>query len=208
MADPHAEQKEQHAALLASTLILLYVDMREDVLSRLAFGMFGRLLRPEWVDRVRLTAVGHMVRTAAEIAHDVAPDFDASRMDAYLEKTADTFATTWGKGIEEILAEIEAETQANVSAALEAPLKAADEDADLLTRRAANLAAKDASEGSGYTAKTWHTSGVGDHRASHVAQNGLTIPIDERFPNGLRYPGAPGPPAEVINCQCYLSFGR
>lgn len=208
MSDPHAEQKEQHAALLASALVLVYLDMREDVLARLALGMLGRLLRPEWVDRVRTTATDHMGRTATEVAHDVAPDFDATRMDAYLETTADTFATTWGENVKEILAEIETETQAAVSKALEAPLSAADEDASLLTSRAANLAAKDAAEASGYTTKTWRTSSGGDHRASHIAQNGMTIPIDARFPNGLGYPGAPGPPAEVISCKCYLTFGR
>lgn len=208
MADPHAEQKEQHAALMASALLLVYLDMREDVLARIGLGLLGKIFRPEWVDRVRVTATDHMKRTAADVARDVAPDYEASRMDAYLEETASTFATTWGEGVEEILAEIEAETQANVSKALEAPLEAADNDAELLASRAANLAAKDASRASGYTTKTWHTSGGGDHRASHVAQNGMTIPIDERFPNGLRYPGAPGPPAEVVNCKCYLTFGR
>ena len=208
MSDPHAEQKEQHAALLASALLLVYIDMREDVLARMSLGLLGALFRPEWVDRVRVTATDHMERTAAEVARDVAPDFDVARMDAYLETTADTFSSTWGEGVEEILAEIEAESQAAVSKALEAPLKAADDDAELLTNRAANLAAKDAAEASGYTTKTWHTSSSGDHRPSHVAQNGMTIPIDARFPNGLRYPGAPGPPAEVISCKCYLTFGR
>lgn len=212
MADPHAEQKGQHAALLASALVLLYIDMREDVLARLGLGFVAILLRPVWPDRVRATATDHMKRTAADVARSIDPGFDASRMDAYLEKTADTFATTWGEGIDEqfseILAEITAETQAAISKVLENAANAADEEADLLTRRAANLAARDVAEANGYTTKTWHTSSGGDHRASHVAQNGMTIPIDERFPNGLPYPGAPGPPAEVINCQCYLSFGR
>ncbi len=42
---------------------------------------------------------------------------------------------------------------------------------------------------------------------SHLALNGLTIPIGEKFENGLAYPGAPGPPDETANCNCWLTFG-
>mgnify|MGYP000932874301 CR=1 FL=1 len=60
----------------------------------------------------------------------------------------------------------------------------------------------------GYTHKTWLSSGDPDVRDSHAGLNGKTYPIDERFPNGLLYPGDPsGPAGETINCRCDLVAG-
>lgn len=40
-------------------------------------------------------------------------------------------------------------------------------------------------------------------RSSHQYLDGETIEVDERFSNGLLYPGeASGPPEEIINCRC------
>ena len=39
-------------------------------------------------------------------------------------------------------------------------------------------------------------------------QNGVTVPIDQPFPNGLMYPGDPsGSPGEIINCRCDMIPG-
>ena len=44
-------------------------------------------------------------------------------------------------------------------------------------------------------------------RDSHLALHGTIVPIDEPFPNGLMYPKDPdGPPEEIINCRCTLTF--
>jgi SPP1 gp7 family putative phage head morphogenesis protein len=54
--------------------------------------------------------------------------------------------------------------------------------------------------------KEWITAGDERVRASHVAMDGKTIPMDEPFQVGgasLMYPCDPsGPPGEVINCRC------
>lgn len=61
----------------------------------------------------------------------------------------------------------------------------------------------------GYTTKTWLTAGDGDVRQSHKRLHGEIVGIDEKFSNGLLYPGDPsGPPAEVIGCRCDLIAGE
>lgn len=48
-----------------------------------------------------------------------------------------------------------------------------------------------------------------DHRTrdAHAAMDGKAVGIDEKFPNGLMYPGDPnGPPGEVYNCRCTLIY--
>lgn len=50
---------------------------------------------------------------------------------------------------------------------------------------------------------TWITAGDEHVRDSHAAQNGVTVNLGERFPNGLEFPNDPaGTPAEIINCRC------
>ncbi|HEX7352496.1 phage portal protein [Brachybacterium sp.] len=52
--------------------------------------------------------------------------------------------------------------------------------------------------------KTWVTRS-GDPRDSHAAMSGQTVGIDERFSNGMKWPGdADGGPDEVAGCQCGL----
>lgn len=76
---------------------------------------------------------------------------------------------------------------------------------------ASNQASEYAAKSTGYQyRKFWSTSGLPNIRPSHIeaeqhsdAVNGL-LP-DERFPNGLLYPGDPaGSAEEVINCRCTL----
>lgn len=67
----------------------------------------------------------------------------------------------------------------------------------------------------GATNKTWKhrpqkNPRDGTHgQPNHVAMDGETVRIDERFSNGLRYPRDPEDdrPEELINCRCYLVYG-
>lgn len=58
--------------------------------------------------------------------------------------------------------------------------------------------------------KTWHVSSMAAARPSHKALNGVRVPIDARFPNGLMRPCDPDctDPEEVINCHCFLTFDK
>ena len=50
--------------------------------------------------------------------------------------------------------------------------------------------------------KKWLTARDELVRDSHAAIEGQVVPMEQAFGNGLMYPGAPGPPEEVINCRC------
>lgn len=51
--------------------------------------------------------------------------------------------------------------------------------------------------------KQWDATLDGNTRDSHRAVDGEIRELDEKFSNGLMYPGDPsGPAAEVINCRC------
>lgn len=56
----------------------------------------------------------------------------------------------------------------------------------------------------GAKTKTWLTAGDEHVRETHVHQHGDTILLDQRFANGLLYPGDEGDPSEVVNCRCTL----
>ena len=55
--------------------------------------------------------------------------------------------------------------------------------------------------------KQWLSAGDGNERPSHMRLNGNKIEKEERFSNGLRYPGDPlGLASEVVNCRCTLVY--
>lgn len=61
-------------------------------------------------------------------------------------------------------------------------------------------------ENDGYTEKEWLTAEDSNVRALHVAMDGQSVPINERFTNGLLYPGDPSgnDASQVVNCRCTL----
>lgn len=53
--------------------------------------------------------------------------------------------------------------------------------------------------------KTWMATLDSRTRDSHRLLDGLTVPLDEEFMDGLMYPGDPdGPDEEIINCRCAM----
>lgn len=71
---------------------------------------------------------------------------------------------------------------------------------------AVNFGAWDAAHAAGATHKTWWTTSL-KPRKTHQALSGTTIPIDEEFPNRLRYPGDwTGEGPETANCRCRLEY--
>jgi SPP1 gp7 family putative phage head morphogenesis protein len=53
--------------------------------------------------------------------------------------------------------------------------------------------------------KGWLATLDGRTRDSHAAMDGEEVELDEKFSNGLRFPGDPnGRPAEVYNCRCRM----
>ena len=53
--------------------------------------------------------------------------------------------------------------------------------------------------------KQWMATLDGHTRDSHAHVDGESVPINEKFSNGLEFPGDPkGEPAEVYNCRCTM----
>lgn len=53
--------------------------------------------------------------------------------------------------------------------------------------------------------KTWMATHDARTRDAHADLDGVTVEIDDTFPNGLRYPGDPhGPASEIYNCRCSM----
>ena len=78
---------------------------------------------------------------------------------------------------------------------------------------ASNQASQAAAEATGYnTLKFWSTSGLTNIRPTHIEAEQYSnqrdgLRMDERFPNGLLYPGDPaGSAEEVCNCRCTCLF--
>jgi hypothetical protein len=58
-------------------------------------------------------------------------------------------------------------------------------------------------QANGVERKEWIYSQSGYER--HAGLDGEIVGIDEQFSNGLDFPGADGPPEEVINCMCAMA---
>jgi Phage Mu protein F like protein len=107
-----------------------------------------------------------------------------------------------GESVEEIRARVERTTASFVRSR---PAFIARTESKIISARAS----ADTIDSLGYAKsdlrKKWSTSKDDDVRDSHRKLEGVEIPGDQRFANGLLYPGeANGPPAEIINCRCVL----
>jgi len=132
-------------------------------------------------------------------------DYDVDRTIAFLRSVSNDRA-----------ADINATTKAQIDAALEAgddPEQVFDtaqnqrgpSAAAVLVTWASAFGTTEAARqvSGGKATKTWIT---GVHpRASHAALNGETVGIDEKFSNGLAWPGDSGPADEVAGCNCGVS---
>jgi hypothetical protein len=76
--------------------------------------------------------------------------------------------------------------------------------------RAADDVAHAAKDRGADIVKQWDATLDGATRESHIAVDGEIKELDEKFSNGLEYPGDPaGGAAEVVNCRCaYLQRAR
>ena len=207
MSDPHAEAKKRHAAETAAAFAAVFAAARADVLSRFtASGSVRDLLTTVWRDLLRTRT--H--ERALAVVQAVAPDVELARVEGKLKAYADWFATTWDEQVREALAQVDvlaADIEAEIRAAWDtaASPDVAKLRADSLSVEMGNFAATEDAMMKGHTTKTWRIKGA-TTRPSHIALEGASAPIADFFANGLQYPGAPGPPEERVNCDCYLTF--
>jgi len=73
---------------------------------------------------------------------------------------------------------------------------------------ASNFGAQEAARQTGLRVKTWRVNSK-NPRDAHAALDGVSVPIGDLFPNGMRWPGDPRGGAENnANCRCSVTFGR
>lgn len=214
MADPDAAAKERHAAEAAVALAAVYEAARADVLDAVSLGRVRDLLPALWTWRLLPVIEATSKAVAAETGRGAFAfladrgGFDPARMDSYLEVGAVERSRGWVAKVNEALNQVSAladEVEAEIERTMDQFVQAAETDAEDIVDSAGNFGAAEGAEAAGATSKTWHSP---HPHPRHNELEGVTVGIGERFPNGLRYPGAPGPPAETANCKCYLTFGR
>lgn len=164
---------------------------------------------------VRLYALTSEETAKAALEELGLPDYDVDRTLAFLAESAKRSAK-----------DINASTRDSIAAAIDDD----DEDTEPLDRvanvfdvasgsRAAEIAVTSVAFASGFASlevakqnvsesgvtKTWNTTS-GNPRASHASMDGETVPVDDVFSNGLRWPGGAGDPDEVAGCQCEMTI--
>ena len=219
MADQRAEAKRRRIEATALALAAVLTAARTEALARAGAGRVRDALGWVWRDRLQQVIRAEALGTVREIGPLAAEVFDlpywtpnraAAAAEKYLDVMAREMSGAWEQLTREALAQIDLaapDLEAEVKAALSTGENLAGMDGQNVTEAAANLAEHDVATEVGKTTKTWHLGTGEDHRPSHVAQDGMTVGIDERFPNGQRFPGSPAPPSERLNCHCGLTYG-
>lgn len=208
--DPREQAKGEAAITTAIALLSVYGAARAEIMGRVARGVRRGLLLDHWRPRVATTNEKALKRIAAEAARAVSDRVSLRRMDAWLEEGAQVRADVWADELRAVLADIDAQAEdfdRRAQEAADAMVAGATDAARDIAASAVEFGNLEGEKANGKTTKTWQLGPSDGHRPSHLALDGVTVGIDERFPNGLRFPRAPGPPAEVVNCNCYLTFG-
>lgn len=160
----------------------------------------------------------HMQRLAEVGAWDVLAEWNPEsegwgpdQVEAWIATAAETNSGRWASGMRDGLAERyqRDDPEEGLTAFLrEHGLTLALVLAGVFAREALSFGGWDAGKKSGLTRKTWNTTS-GNPRAEHAALNGVTVGIDDTFPNGLRWPGDEfGTAADNANCQCRITYTR
>lgn len=172
--------------------------------------------RKRWDDELADTLVRLYALTSEETAKAALEelgltDYDVERTLAFLAESAKRSAR-----------DINASTRSSVQDALDE-----DDDEDAVANvftvatesRAAEIATTSVAFAAGFATlevakqnvgtsgvtKTWNTTSS-NPRTSHAAMDGETVPVDDVFSNGLRWPGGAGDPDESAGCQCEMTI--
>ena len=149
---------------------------------------------------------------AKHVADQVNAEIDPDQMMAYLSENAERSAaainaTTRDQVAAALLAEVPKDAVKNLFEI--AKTSRAQEIAGSHVNAIANFGSHDGARQSGLTTKTWQHNGSKDPRSEHIAMDGETVGIEERFSNGARWPGDPILGAEQnAHCRCSVVFGR
>ena len=131
------------------------------------------------------------------------PDnFDVDRIQAFIAESARRSAESINEATK---TQVEAaEVGAEASALGDPAVRAAAAGVSVATFAASFGAVEAARQQSPRATKTWVTNSA-HPRKSHSRLDGQTVPIDQRFSNGLMWPGAFGDADEVAGCKCSVT---
>jgi hypothetical protein len=201
----------------AAALVALFERMQPDVAARYDAGARVLIAR-RWITEMAGVVLDRHMVVAAAIGGQVAealdyPDFDPAVMAAWLELNAGFVAEGVTSNAEEsVRAKAEADKDvedapspvAHVFGILTAT--GALSLATQMTTTVGNFAVRDTAVKSGAAVKVWRTTSA-DPRKSHARMNGESVGLDEKFSNGLMWPGDPeGDPEDVAECKCSLTI--
>ena len=125
---------------------------------------------------------------------------ETNRREAFRSALVDVFRTAGAGDINEISRTLEAKFSSEIPSNADTVART---ESAMLIQNVKETAATD----EGFTHKTWTTAGDLAVRASHAAIDNETVPISDKFSNGLMYPSQMGgPPEEVINCRCDVVY--
>lgn len=205
-AYPYVRERHRVANLRALGSIL--AAMAEDVQARYDAGA-RVLLAKRWDAAIRDVLLARNTATATEIsglvAHALGADYDPEVMASWLALNAEFGASAITERTREHLAA--AEDADEVAAVLdEVKSSRAESYALSMVTSIAGFAARDVAVHSGAAAKIWRTNST-NPRSAHARMRGQTIPVGERFSNGMDWPGDyEGGADEVANCRCSLTI--
>lgn len=157
----------------------------------------------------------HMQRLAELGAWDVLALYDPTAegwspamAEAWIAKAADTNASIYASGAQtRISTALDADDREQALADLKG-LAIGAVFAGIFANEARSFGGADSARKSGLGTKTWSTNSK-NPRSSHAALNGVTVHIDDPFPNGLRYPcDSAGDAEDNANCSCSVTYGK
>lgn len=211
--DPYAEARNEHAASLAAEVTRVYVAAKLAMVASPAPlqipGWFFARLKDVLGSGLTEAAVG--LGTIAGHTLGLGEDFRFAPSESlrnYIGIAAGEQASAQFDALGSVLGEVSlnADLAEQVEQTVDSAGNAARADVETQVANVSWAAITDTAIEAGMTTKTWH-AGI-NPRTSHLAQNGATVGIEQRFPNGQRFPGSPAPPAERINCNCWLSYDK
>lgn len=210
-AGPTKPEIEKHAQLLAEFLS----RQGRSVRSRLGAGRDDWWDSGRWDDElsgVLLAAASNVSIEAANRAlseRGLDPElYDVGRTMAFLREVARRDAEAINATtLEQVEAQLDAGEDGDVASVFEGDAAGARVETAAVTLAgfAAGFGTVEAGKQSGSRLKTWHVMSA-NPRPSHAAQDGLSVPIEDDFPNGQPWPGAGSDANEVAGCTCEVSF--
>lgn len=204
--------RDRHRKANLEALGQIFADQAEDVQARLDSSA-SVLLARRWDAALQAVLLDRNTDTAGEIANRVARalggDYDPVVMDAWLAENARIGAENINTATR---AKLDAAKDTDDSAKAVATVLEALQTSDAamyavsMVTSIAGFAARDAAEKSGAAAKIWRTNST-NPRSEHRRMNGQTVPVGERFSNGMDWPGDfEGGADEVAGCKCSLTI--